>query len=172
MKNVVLIIAQKNFRDDELETPKNALEAAGHNIFVASKTTSIATGKLGSQVKPDLSISNVLKNIDSYDAVVFIGGPGCAVYINDEDAISIAQNAFAKNKVVAAICLAPAILAKAGVLKAKKATICGDPDSVQLLKQSGAIYTGSSVAVDGKIITGNGPDAAKEFGKKIVEALR
>ena len=40
------------------------------------------------------------------------------------------------------------------------------------IKNEGAIYTGNSVEVDGKIVTGNGPTAAKEFGEKIAELLK
>jgi protease I len=40
-----------------------------------------------------------------------------------------------------------------------------------MLEGKGAKYTGKSVEVDGNIITGNGPDAAREFGRAIAKAL-
>ena len=46
-----------------------------------------------------------------------------------------------------------------------------DRSSVRILKDNGTIYQDEDVVVDGKIITGNGPAAAKEFGQAIVEAL-
>ena len=40
-----------------------------------------------------------------------------------------------------------------------------------LLSQNGAIYTGNSVEVDGKIVTGNGPQAAKQLAEELLKAL-
>ena len=76
---------------------------------------------------------------------------------------------------MAAICIAPEILAKAGVLKEKKATVWSssiDQGPVEFLENEGAEHVEEPVVVDGKIITGNGPEAATEFGQKIVEVLR
>jgi len=59
-------------------------------------------------------------NIDNYDAVVFVGGGGATEYFNDSIAHKIVKESIAKGKVLAAICIAPNILANAGVLKGKK----------------------------------------------------
>ena len=40
-----------------------------------------------------------------------------------------------------------------------------------MLISKGANYTGEQVTRDGNIITGNGPEAAKNFGKALVDAL-
>lgn len=71
-----------------------------------------------------------------------------------------------------AICIAPAILAKAGVLKGKKATVWSslmDKSAVKILEKSGADYLPDSVVADGKVITATGPLAAKEFAEKIIQ---
>ena len=68
-------------------------------------------------------------------------------------------------KVVAAICIAPVILARAGLLKGKRATVF--PDGIPELEKAGAVYTAQSVERDGRIITGNGPEAAEAFGREI-----
>jgi len=65
-------------------------------------------------------------------------------------------------------------LAKAGTLEGKKAAVWSSPldkSAVKILKENGADYQKDSLVVDGKIITANGPGAAKEFGQKIVEGL-
>jgi protease I len=72
-------------------------------------------------------------------------------------------------KVVGAICAAPVILAKAGLLKDKKATVY--PDHEYTLKQYGAIYTGEAVTVDGNIITGNGPESSRAFGQAVAKQI-
>jgi len=73
------------------------------------------------------------------------------------------------------LCILPVILAKAGVLKGKKATVWSslmDRVPVRILEENDAIYQEKSVVVDGKIITANGPAAAEEFAKAIVEVLK
>ncbi len=44
-------------------------------------------------------------------------------------------------------------------------------ETVSELKKAGANISGAPVEVDGKIITGRGPEAAKEFGRKVLESI-
>jgi len=66
---------------------------------------------------------------------------------------------------VAAICIAPVILANAGLLKKKNATVF--KSEIAAIEAKGAVYSGSGVTVDGNLITASGPDQAKQFGKEI-----
>lgn len=167
-KSVLMIIASNNFRDEEYLHPREVLENEGAKITIASSTKKEATGMLGTKVVPDILIDEV--NIDDYDAVIFVGGSGANEYWENEKAHEIAKKAYEKSKVIGAICIAPVTLARAGLLKGKKATVY--PSEIENIKKEGAIYTGNSVEVDGKIVTGNGPTAAKEFGEKIAELLK
>jgi len=173
MAKVLFIIAQERFRDEELLQPREVLKK--HNIEIASQTTSTATGMLGATIKPDLSLQDALKKIETYDAVIFVGGSGAANYFHDETTLEIARKAAEskKTKVLGAICIAPRILANAGVLKHKSATTWDDSTGVQAaeLKAKGALFVQKDVVVDGKIVTACGPEAAKAFGKKIAEML-
>lgn len=167
-KSVLMIIASNNFRDEEYLHPREVLENEGAKITIASSTKKEATGMLGTKVVPDILIDEV--NIDDYDAVIFVGGSGANEYWENEKAHEIAKKAYEKSKVIGAICIAPVTLARAGLLKGKKATVY--TSDIENIKKEGAIYTGNSVEVDGKIVTGNGPTAAKEFGEKIAELLK
>lgn len=167
-KKVLMIIAPKNFRDEEFLEPKGVLEKAGADVTVASKGTETATGMLGAKVNIDIDISEV--NVSDYDAVVFIGGTGSAVYFNDSTAQSIAKKAYSEGKIVAAICIAPSILANAGLLEGRNATSW--PSEQQNIEANGGSYTSDLVTQDGRIITAKGPQAASQFGKRIVEALK
>ncbi|MDP2974442.1 MAG: DJ-1/PfpI family protein, partial [Candidatus Diapherotrites archaeon] len=164
---VLLIIAPSNFRDEELFDTKTELEKAGAATTIASKQTGTITGMLGGTAEATLSLSAV--KVSDYDAVVFIGGSGASAYFNDSTAQKIAKDAAAQGKVLAAICIAPSILANSGLLQGKNATAFSSESGN--LQSKGANYTGSAVTVDGKIITANGPAAAKQFGKEIVKAL-
>jgi protease I len=72
-------------------------------------------------------------------------------------------------RVVGAICLAPVILANAGVLKGKSATVAGT--EAKAIEAAGARYTGPGVMVDGNVVTANAPKASRLFGVKIADLL-
>jgi len=171
-KKVVIVVASKDFRDEEYLTPKKVLEDRGVEIKTASDKSGIAKGAGDAEAKVDLLVSDV-KPAD-FDAVIFIGGAGALVCLNNEDSYKLTQSTIEQGKILAAICIAPVILARAGILKDKQATVWSSPldkSSIETLKENGAKYVGGAVVIDGKIITANGPSAAKEFGEKIVEEL-
>lgn len=171
MNKILMIVAPTEFRDEEYFIPKYVFINAGFNVITASKDVNIARGKLGGITNVDIDISNV--NVENYEAVVFVGGMGALVYQDDSIINNLILNASSKNKIVAAICIAPVILATSGILKNKNATVFNDKNNEQskLLNLNGAIYTGSDVEVNGNFITANGPLAAEKFAKKIVEVL-
>jgi len=164
---VLLVIAQKDFNDVEFTEPRLLLTDQGATVTVASKKKSAATGMEGAEVVPDLTLAEV--KVPEYDAVVFIGGSGASVYFDDPEALAIAREAAEENKIVAAICLAPGILAKAGLLKGEDATITESRSD--LLTESGANYTGPGVVESGLFVTASGPDQAQAFAEKLAELL-
>lgn len=166
-KKVIFIIAQDQFRDEELFETKKVLDEAGFRTAVASKTRQVAKGKLGAEVTPDLTLHEI--NPDELDALVFVGGAGSRMYFDDAEALSLAKTVHHRGKLVAAICAAPSILMNAGILQGMKAT--SHPSEAENLKIRGAIYTGKPVEVENIIITGRDPESAKDFGKAIVERL-
>jgi len=166
-KKVAFIIAEKMFRDEEYQVPKEILMKNGIGVLTASTSKVEAIGKLGMLVKPDLLVSEL--QLQNLDGVIFIGGLGSEQYFDDLTAHRLAQEALMQEKLVGAICIAPVILARAGVLTGKKATVY--PDGAEDLKQGGADYTASEVEVCGRIITANGPAAAERFAEELVKLL-
>ena len=170
-KSVVMVIAFENFRDEELFDTKKALEDAGINVTVASISKGVAHGMLGATYNVETTIDEI--NPDNYDTVVFVGGSGASIYYENKKAHDIARAFFSSGKPVAAICIAPGILAKAGILSGKKATIWnGNGQFAKLIEVGGGTYINQNVVVDGNIITANGPHAAKQFGEIIANALK
>jgi len=171
-KKVVLIIAFKDFRDEEFFTPKAILEQAGADISVASNKLGLALGSQGGEVNVDITLDAL--TIENFSAIVFIGGEGALSSLDNETSYNIAKKAVKENKILGAICISPVILAKSGVLKDKKATVWSstlDKSAVKMLEANGAIFEDKNVVIDGKIITGNGPQAAQEFGEKLVALI-
>jgi protease I len=168
MKTVGFIIANEAFRDEEYLEPKKILDKADFKTITISKELKICNGKLGAKVKPDMILANVDTN--NFDAIVFIGGPGCKIYWHDEKAHQICKDIISQNKIFGAICSSVATPAFAGILKGKKANSF-ETERI-ILKQNGAIVMDDDVVVDGNIITATGPKAAKKFGKEILKKLR
>jgi len=166
-QKIVMIVAFQLFRDEEYAEPKAILEKAGFQIVTASSQLGIASGRFGLTAKVDILLQEI--KVDDYAAVLFIGGPGSHGYYQDPEAHRIAQEAIKQGKLLGAICAAPGILAHAGVLKGKKATV--HEGDIAALKEGGAIYTGKGVEMDGKIITATGPSTAKAWGEAIIKAL-
>ncbi|MDD5098213.1 MAG: DJ-1/PfpI family protein [Candidatus Pacebacteria bacterium] len=168
----LLIIANKNFRDEEYFIPKQILEKNGIETKTASNEKGIAVGTFGGEASPDLSLEEV--NANNFDAIIFVGGSGAKTYLDNEISYDIARQAIQKNKILAAICIAPTILAKAGVLNKKKCTVWSsnmDKSAIKTIKENGGEYTGKSVITDKNIITGENADFAEEFGQAILKVL-
>lgn len=160
-KKILMVVAPKNFRDEELLEPKGVFEGYGADVTIAS-TVSEPRGMFGARVSA-ISLEDV--DVNEYDAVVFVGGSGSSVYFNNSRILAMAKKSYEAGKVTAAICIAPSILANAGILKGKKATTY--PSEKGNLEAKGTIYTGKAVTQDGKIITASGPQAARQFAEAI-----
>jgi protease I len=169
MATTLIIIAQQGFQDHEFAIPKNILEHAGHTVTIASRTRALCTGKFGMEVSPDITIQEVFA--DAFDVLLIVGGPGAPALAEDESLLGLIQEMDAQKKLICAICIAPTILAKAGILGQKRATVFAAKEAIELLTQSDAIHLDEHVVCDGHIITADGPDAAEEFARCICETL-
>ena len=167
MKKALMVIAPLNFRYPEYYEPKKVLEDGGIKVVTAS-TSMTSKGIEGGVVKVDILLKDA--KASDYDAVAFIGGPGSYQLHDDHTAHELAKETVSSGKVIGAICAAVGTVAKAGILKNKKATcFSGIAD---IVKTGGATYTGEGVTVDGNIITADGPRSAKAFGEALVKALK
>jgi len=171
-KKILMVVAFKDFSDEEYFIPKEVLEKAGFSIDTTSTKKGIAIGSQGGEAIVHMGIDEI--NLENYDVVIFCGGSGMANELDNQIFHKLAKDFYENNKTVAAICVAPALLAKAGILENKKATVWSsvlDKSFIETLEENGAIYEDSLVVIDNKIITANGPDAAEEFAKAIKELL-
>lgn len=166
-KRVLMVIAPLDFRDEEYREPREVIEARGGEVTVASALPGEARGVLGMRARVDVTLERA--RAADFDAVVFVGGGGAARYWDDPAAHALAREAAAQGKVVGAICIAPVILANAGLLRGRRATVW--PREEGRLAERGAVCTGNPVEEDGRIITANGPQAARAFGEAVVRAL-
>lgn len=172
-KKIALIIAFRDFKDEEYFIPKEIFEGKGVKVITASTERGVALGADGGETGVDFLISE-LEPAD-FDAVVFVGGPGALKYLDNEISYKIIKETESCGKILGAICISPVILAKAGVLAGKRATVWSssfDKWPIKILKENGAEYVNEDVVIDGKIITANGPSAAPKSAEKIVKILK
>lgn len=171
-KKVLFIIAPQDFRDEEYAKPRAALYASGAHITTASREAGYCKGMLGSMVHADEALADVADT--PWDMVVFVGGGGAETYFDDDTAHALARKTLADGKPLAAICIAPSILAHAGVLDGVQATAW--PDQESDLKAHGALWDDDAVVVGETetgtaVVTANGPAAAFAFGQTLVGVL-
>jgi protease I len=165
--DILMVLAQRDFRDEEFIEPRHALESAGHRVIIASKSIGPCTGVRGSTVRASVALSEVRAN--RYDGVVFVGGEGARAYFDDPAAHRIAIELSRAGKLLGAICLAPVILARAGVLMGKRATAF--PPDLDALTERRALARHQEVVIDGKLVTASSPSYARAFGAALVQVL-
>jgi protease I len=167
MSSALVIIAPVGYQDTELDGTLKGLTDAGFEIIIASTDVGTCTGKFGGTTEAVIALRDVVA--PDYDRVAFIGGPGAHDLIDNIDAHRVAREAVDMHMPLGAICIAPTILAAAGVLRTRKATVWDDGQGTQIdaIRKGGATYVAEPVVIDGLIVTGNGPDAAVEFGEKL-----
>ncbi|HRX15932.1 MAG TPA: DJ-1/PfpI family protein [Spirochaetota bacterium] len=161
------IILAEGFEDIEAITTIDVLRRAGISIDVVSAASELVKGARGIIVKSEKNIDEI--DSSEYACVVCPGGlPGSDNLMNDERVIGFVQQVYDKGGIAAAICAAPQVLNRAGLLKGKKVTCY--PGREKSFDES-VIYTKEQFTIDGRIITADGPGSAMIFALELVALL-
>lgn len=167
---LLFVIAPDQYRDEELDIPKRAFEEAGVGVDLASTVAGTCTGMLGGTVEAAMALDDV--ESDDYVGIVVVGGSGSQDHLWDSERLrDLVRSFFEEGKVVAAICLAPVVLARAGILTRRQATVYRSPDAVAEMKKAGANLVDIPVVADMQVVTANGPAAAAAFADTIITKL-
>lgn len=165
----VLVPLADGFEEIEAMTIIDLLRRAEIDVITAGLTSEPVRAAHGVTVIADTTIDEAMK-ID-FDAVVLPGGMPGASNLNDDDRIhEMLRRMTDSGKFAGAICAAPIVLAKSGLLDGKKAT--SYPGFLDKMDVPAMTYTGAAVEHDGKIVTSRGPGTAMDFGLKIIEVLQ
>lgn len=165
MAHIVVFFAE-GFEEIEGLATVDILRRAGHLVEMVGIQGKEVTGSHEIKVHMDDDLSTYYWR--DVDALVLPGGlPGATNLRDSQLLIDKLQEASNNGKLIAALCAAPIVLYRAGLLKGKHFTCY--PGVQQEIHQGN--YTGALVEVDGKLITGCGPAATFEFAYKIAEAL-
>jgi len=163
MKRVIIPLAE-GFEEIEALAAVDILRRAGLDVVVAGLPGTIVKGRSGVKVVADMRIDEVKHS--EFDCIVLPGGnPGYVNLGKSKKVVEIINDFDKSKKIIAAICAAPSILAKQGILDNRRATIYPG------MEREVPRPRPASVITDGHIITSQGPGTAIEFALEIVKAL-
>lgn len=169
MKRALMVAAPDKYRDEELAIPMQVLESKGIEVTLVSTKAGVIKGMLGATSQAG-DIADSAGAV--FDAVVVVGGAGAPAALWENKTLrQILRTHHSAGKVVAAICLAGAALAQAGILSGVEATVFKTEASMKVYKECGAIYREKPVVTCGNVITANGPAAAREFALAVAAAI-
>lgn len=164
MAKIAIFLAD-GFEEIEALTVVDICRRAGLEIDMVSVMESLqVTGSHGIEVKADKLLNEA--GFDDMDMLVLPGGMPGTTNLEKTDALMEKVRAFdAAGKYISAICAAPGVFGRAGLLQGKKA--CVFPGLEGELKGADVQYT--ETTVDGHILTSRGMGTAIPFGLAIVE---
>jgi protease I len=167
---ILIAIPPEKFRDEELIRPVKVFQEAGVKYELASSLAGVVMGVLGNKAKVNRTFEDVLlKGVDEYYALMIVGGKGTQIHLWNNVHLHELLRIFAtKGKVVAAIDNAPVVIAKAGLLKRKEATVVPGQTVREMMKDDAVIVNKPLVYKD-RIVTANGHENATEFAQIIVQ---
>lgn len=161
----VCVIMADGFEEIELVSIVDILRRGGVTVTIAGLKNELITGSRGIKIQPDASLDSIK---ELYDAIILPGGsPGYINLGNDKRVLDLVNKYYTEGKLVAAICAAPCVLAKAGILSGKKVTIFKGMEA----QLKDVKYINKPVVEDGNIITSQGPGTAMEFALNILKRL-
>ncbi len=168
---VAMIIASKGFQPVEYEVPKKILQEAGFTVVTVSDKVGNAISKDDTKAHIDMALNDM--QVVDFDGLIFIGGPGAMEHLDNDLSYRKIQEAVQLGKLIAAICIAPRILAKAGALVTKRATGWNEDGLLHEIFQKHAVVldTDAKVIIDGKRVTATGPEVAQEFAQAILSII-
>lgn len=159
-------ILANGFEETEAITVIDCLRRAGVSVDLVSIHELNVTGSHNISVVAD----KLIEDMDDYDGLFLPGGqPGSTHLGNNERVLDLVRSYVKQDKWVSAICAAPTVLSKAGVIKGRHLTSYPTSNVNGMFDE--AIYHEDLVVVDGKLITSRSMGTALHLGIKLVEVL-
>lgn len=164
---MIYVFLADGFEEAEALVTVDILRRAGYSVKTVGVTGEFVTGSHGITVKSDVLESDVAPN-EELEAVVLPGGiPGTPNLEKSKRVGEFLQYAAENRKVIGAICAAPSILGKRGLLNCRLATCY--PGFEEYL--TGAIVDKAPVCISDNIITANGAGSVFEFALSLTDLV-
>ncbi|MBQ7671389.1 MAG: DJ-1/PfpI family protein [Clostridia bacterium] len=169
---MVYLFLADGFEEIEALTPVDLLRRAGIEVVTVGVTGREVTGSHRIKVTADMTADEAsarLSDEEKLEAIILPGGmPGAKNLDLSPLVDSFIKRAVADDAYLCAICAAPMILGKRGLLSGRDAT-CYPGFETYL---EGAKYYEASVVVDGNFVTSDGMGSALDFALQIVALLK
>jgi len=167
MKKVAVLLAD-GFEEIEALTCVDVLRRANIQCDMLGLSSLMVSGSHHITVQADRLLE---ANMDEYDMLVLPGGMPGAVNLRDNETLISLIKRFNTNpdKFIAAICAAPIVLEKAGIIENRSITSYPSASYTELFSK--ADYQSKIVVVDDHLITSRGPATSLAFAFKLVELL-
>jgi 4-methyl-5(b-hydroxyethyl)-thiazole monophosphate biosynthesis len=167
MKKRVLVPLASGFEEIEAITIVDVLRRGGIEVVLAGSTEGVLEGSRGIRVEPDTTLDDV--DPAAFDAIVLPGGmKGALALMADERVLAAVRELHAAGRLTAAICAAPMVLAKAGIVDGKRIT---SHPSVRDRLGEAVVCADPRVLREGSVLTSQGPGTAMEFALALVREL-
>ena len=165
---VLVVVPPRDFAEETLRYARSSL----YNVHVgtwsvSTDTERVVEGRLQDEFLVDGPLQGVA--LEPYAGVVFAGGEGARALAEDPDALRLAREAAAADKLIGAWGDAVAILVAAGVVRGKRFT--GAPDLEGPGKRAGGKYTGKELEVAGRMVTARDDAVGMRFGKQLAQIV-
>ena len=166
---MIAVLLANGFEEIEALCPADLLMRAGYDVkLVSINETTEVVGTHGIKIFADTTLDCAGINTDNTELLFLPGGMPGAVNLYNDDRVKALVNEFnSKEKYIAAICAAPLVFGRLGVLEGKRAT-CYPGFESELF---GAVLSEKATEVDKNVITGAGMGASFELGLAMIEAL-
>ena len=168
MPTRVLIPLAAGFEELEAVTVIDLLRRAEIEVITAGLEPGPVTGSRGTVLVPDSTLEAELGG--QFDMIVLPGGmPGARHLEADPRIHDLLRLQQSEDRFAAAICAAPKVLARAGLLDGRSAT--GYPGTLNVAEFPEVRVLDDPVVVDGKVVTSRGPGTAMDFALRLIELL-
>lgn len=162
---MVYILLGNGFEECEVTAPCTVLRRGGVQVRLAGIGGMCIEGARGMRLMADCAVSD----IQDAEMVILPGGLGGVEAIEAcPEALAAVRAVYARGGYVAAICAAPGILGRMGLLRGERATIYPSMEEELL----GATVCDAPVVVSGRIITARAAGSAFDFALTLLHLLR
>ena len=169
---MVYILLGTGFEEIEALATADVLRRGGVDVTLTGIGAPAVAGGHGIVVTADRMVEDV--TLAAGDTVVLPGGLGGVESIEGSAAaMELVRQAGGDETVyLAAICAAPTLLARAGILGPGDDAVCYPGMEEEMTRVGVTAHMDASVILDGKLITGRGPGSAIDFGLALLEVLK
>ena len=164
-----LVVLAQGCEELEAVTVIDLLRRANIEVISAALSPEPVIGSRGVVLIADTTLDKAAR-IDDLDMIILPGGlPGADNLADSPLLVRLLKRMASEEKYITAICAAPRVLAKIGLLEGKRVTAY--PGFIDGDHFPGLHYTGNAVEVDGRIVTSRGPGTAMDFALTLIEIL-